>query len=53
MKQAGHEGRQTTYGTYGHLYPARREELARRLDDIYGAAAGSPVGWRGVGAARW
>lgn len=44
MKQIGHEDIQTTYGVYGALFPARREELARRLDRIHGATTGTPVG---------
>jgi len=51
MKQVGHENIQTTYGTYGHLFPARREELARRLDRIYGTGADVPVGFP-LGKAR-
>jgi integrase len=45
MKQVGHEDIQTTYGTYGHMFPARREELARRLEGIYGATTDVPVGF--------
>jgi integrase len=45
MKQVGHEDIQTTYGIYGHLFPARREELARRLDEVFASAAGAPVGF--------
>jgi integrase len=56
MKQVGHEDIQTTYGIYGHLFPARREELARRLDGVYEgtakAAAGLASGWEAGGVSR-